>query len=125
MNSCKYMLGLYTHQSLFSSNCFYYIHASNYGWHLALINRSLTSRHEFNLKKMPECWFYQRQGECINPECQYLHIDPASKMKECTWYSRGFCIHGSSCRGKHIRKGVCQNYLSGFCPKGPDCPLGQ
>ncbi|TPX36430.1 hypothetical protein SeMB42_g07082 [Synchytrium endobioticum] len=80
--------------------------------------------HEFNLKKMPECWFYQRLGECTNPECQYLHIDPASKMKECTWYARGFCIHGPNCRGKHVRKGVCQNYLTGFCPRGPECPLG-
>ncbi|TPX35218.1 hypothetical protein SmJEL517_g02320 [Synchytrium microbalum] len=80
--------------------------------------------HEFNLKKMPECWFFQRLGECTNPECQYLHIDPATKMKECTWYSRGFCIHGPQCRGKHVRKGVCQNYLTGFCPKGPECPFG-
>jgi cleavage and polyadenylation specificity factor subunit 4 len=50
--------------------------------------------HEYNLKKMPECWFYAKYGECSNPECMYLHIDPASKMKECAWYARGFCKHG-------------------------------
>ncbi|KAJ3078050.1 hypothetical protein HK102_004770 [Quaeritorhiza haematococci] len=39
--------------------------------------------HEYNLKKMPECWFYTKYGECSNPECMYLHVDPASKIKEC------------------------------------------
>jgi cleavage and polyadenylation specificity factor subunit 4 len=43
---------------------------------------------------MPECWFFAKYGECSNPECIYLHIDPASKIKECAWYSRGFCKHG-------------------------------
>jgi hypothetical protein len=43
---------------------------------------------------MPECWFYTKLGECTNPECQYLHIDPNSKIKECAWYARGFCKHG-------------------------------
>ncbi|KAJ3267464.1 Cleavage and polyadenylation specificity factor subunit 4, partial [Blyttiomyces sp. JEL0837] len=28
------------------------------------------------------------------------------------------------CRHKHIRKAVCQNYITGFCPKGPDCSFG-
>ncbi|CAG8684928.1 5648_t:CDS:2 [Funneliformis caledonium] len=69
--------------------------------------------HEFNMRKMPECWFYSRYGECSNEDCMYLHIDPESKIKECAWYARGFC--------KHV---VCQLYLSGFCPKGSDCPNG-
>lgn len=33
-------------------------------------------------------------GECSNKECQYLHIDPQSKIKDCPWYDRGFCKHG-------------------------------
>ena len=33
-------------------------------------------------------------GECSNKECQYLHIDPESKIKDCPWYDRGFCKHG-------------------------------
>lgn len=35
-------------------------------------------------------------GECSNKECQYLHIDPESKIKDCPWYDRGFCKHGMS-----------------------------
>ena len=35
-------------------------------------------------------------GECSNKECQYLHIDPESKIKDCPWYDRGFCKHGKS-----------------------------
>ncbi|KAI8612807.1 hypothetical protein BC830DRAFT_1135056 [Chytriomyces sp. MP71] len=80
--------------------------------------------HEYNLKKMPECWFYSKYGECSNPECQYLHLDPESKIKECPWYARGFCKHGPKCRNKHVRQAVCQNYVTGFCPKGSDCPFG-
>ncbi|KAJ3346208.1 Cleavage and polyadenylation specificity factor subunit 4 [Kappamyces sp. JEL0680] len=86
--------------------------------------------HEYNLKKMPECWFYTKLGECTNPECQYLHIDPDAKVKECAWYARGFCKHGSvagrltpgsECRHKHTRTAICFNYLTGFCPKGKNC----
>ncbi|KAI7884327.1 hypothetical protein K492DRAFT_229312 [Lichtheimia hyalospora FSU 10163] len=81
--------------------------------------------HVFNMKKMPECWFYSKYGECCNgDECMYLHIDPESKQKECPWYARGFCKHGPNCRHKHVRKMVCQNYLTGFCPEGPNCPNG-
>jgi cleavage and polyadenylation specificity factor subunit 4 len=51
--------------------------------------------HVFNMKKMPECWFYSKYGECCNgDECLYQHIDPESKVKECPWYARGFCKHG-------------------------------
>ncbi|KAI8843468.1 hypothetical protein HDU78_000657 [Chytriomyces hyalinus] len=80
--------------------------------------------HEYNLKKMPECWFYSKYGECSNPECQYLHLDPESKIKECPWYARGFCKHGPKCRNKHVRQAVCQNYVTGFCPLGRECPFG-
>ncbi|ORY48149.1 hypothetical protein BCR33DRAFT_714568 [Rhizoclosmatium globosum] len=80
--------------------------------------------HEYNLKKMPECWFFSKYQSCTNPECQYLHIDPNSKIKECPWYARGFCKHGPRCRNKHVRQAVCQNYVTGFCPKGPECTLG-
>lgn len=40
--------------------------------------------HEYNLKKMPECWFFTKNGECSNPECLYRHIDPNSKIR---WHS--------------------------------------
>lgn len=80
--------------------------------------------HEYNLKKMPECWFFAKYGECQNSECLYLHIDPNSKSKLCPWYARGFCKHGPMCRNKHARNTACQLYLSGFCPFGPNCEFG-
>lgn len=77
--------------------------------------------HEYNLKKMPECWFFSKYGECSNAECLFLHIDPTTKQKECVWYSRGFCKHGPTCRNKHIKKMACFHYLTGFCPEGQRC----
>jgi len=77
--------------------------------------------HEYDPKKMPECWFFAKYGECSNPECIFLHIRPEDKIKPCPWYNRGFCKHGASCRFKHIRKVACPDYLAGFCFKGPNC----
>jgi cleavage and polyadenylation specificity factor subunit 4 len=31
---------------------------------------------------------------------------------------------GPNCRHRHIRSTACQNYLTGFCPEGPDCSFG-
>ena len=50
--------------------------------------------HEFDMEKMPECYFYSRFGECGNKDCPFLHIDPEHKVKPCPWYDRGFCRHG-------------------------------
>jgi hypothetical protein len=58
---------------------------------------------------------------CHNKECPFLHIDPESKIRDCPWYDRGFCRHGPSCRHRHVRRVLCMNYLSGFCPKGGEC----
>jgi len=81
--------------------------------------------HEYNLKRMPECWFYTKYGECSNgDQCPYLHVDPEAKLVECPWYNRGFCKHGPNCRLKHVRKALCQLYVNGFCPLGPSCPNG-
>ncbi|KAG7505006.1 cleavage and polyadenylation specificity factor subunit 4 isoform X1 [Solea senegalensis] len=52
--------------------------------------------HEYDMTKMPECYFYSKFGECSNKECPFLHIDPESKIKDCPWYDRGFCKHGGS-----------------------------
>jgi len=80
--------------------------------------------HEYDLSKMPECYFFSKFGECSNPECMYLHINPEDKMKECPWYARGFCKHGPKCRHKHVKKIACANYLAGFCPEGFTCKFG-
>ncbi|XP_038227018.2 putative cleavage and polyadenylation specificity factor subunit 4-like protein isoform X4 [Dermochelys coriacea] len=39
--------------------------------------------HEYDMTKMPECYFYSKFGECSNRECPFLHIDPASRIKDC------------------------------------------
>uniref|UniRef100_A0A8C5E116 Cleavage and polyadenylation specificity factor subunit 4 n=1 Tax=Gouania willdenowi TaxID=441366 RepID=A0A8C5E116_GOUWI len=77
--------------------------------------------HEYDMTKMPECYFYSKFGECSNKECPFLHIDPESKIKDCPWYDRGFCKHGPDCRHRHTRRVICVNYLVGFCPEGKNC----
>lgn len=81
--------------------------------------------HEFNLRKMPECNFFLRNGFCSNgDECLYLHIDPQSKLPPCPHYDQGFCPLGPRCAKKHVRKKICPYYLAGFCPDGPECKEG-
>ncbi|KPM02653.1 hypothetical protein QR98_0010690 [Sarcoptes scabiei] len=77
--------------------------------------------HEFDMSKMPECYFYSKFRACSNKECVFLHIDPESKVRDCPWYDRGFCRHGPNCRHRHARRVACTNYLCGFCPDGPNC----
>ncbi|KAH9407546.1 Cleavage and polyadenylation specificity factor subunit 4 [Tyrophagus putrescentiae] len=77
--------------------------------------------HEFDMSKMPECYFYSKFRACSNKECPFLHIDPESKVKDCPWYDRGFCRHGPTCRHRHARRVACLSYLCGFCPDGPSC----
>ncbi|XP_053309671.1 putative cleavage and polyadenylation specificity factor subunit 4-like protein [Spea bombifrons] len=77
--------------------------------------------HEYDMDRMPECYFYSKFGECSNKDCPFLHIDPASKIKDCPWYDRGFCKHGPACKHRHTRRVMCVNYLVGFCPEGPKC----
>ncbi|KAF8464076.1 hypothetical protein BDZ91DRAFT_730685 [Kalaharituber pfeilii] len=75
--------------------------------------------HEYNLRKMPECNFFVRNGYCSNgEECLYLHIDPESKIPLCPHYEKGFCPLGPNCSKKHVRKQICKYYLCGFCPEG-------
>jgi len=80
--------------------------------------------HQFDLSKMPECFFYSNFGECNNPECHYLHINPEDKKQECPWYARGFCKHGAKCRLKHVKRVICDRYMAGFCPDGKNCKFG-
>jgi hypothetical protein len=32
---------------------------------------------------------------------------------------------GPNCKNRHVKKLICQNYLFGFCPDGPNCKLKQ
>ena len=103
--------------------------------------------HEYNLRRMPECWWYAKYGYCsAGDECLYAH--PKERKVECPDYKRGFCklgelelvsfsdmtvslngsmlrCEGPTCPRKHVRRVACQNYLTGFCPLGPECPRGQ
>ncbi|KAH8128000.1 hypothetical protein FP744_10001070 [Trichoderma asperellum] len=81
--------------------------------------------HEYNLRKMPECNFFMRNGYCSNgEECLYLHVDPLSKLPPCPHYDMGFCPLGPLCAKKHVRRKLCVYYLAGFCPDGPECKTG-
>jgi cleavage and polyadenylation specificity factor subunit 4 len=81
--------------------------------------------HEYNLRKMPECNFFVRNGYCSNgDECLYLHIDPSSRLPPCPHYERGFCPLGPRCDKKHVRRRMCPFYLAGFCPDGRACREG-
>ncbi|XP_025892649.1 putative cleavage and polyadenylation specificity factor subunit 4-like protein [Nothoprocta perdicaria] len=77
--------------------------------------------HEYDVTKMPMCYFYSKFGECSNKECPFLHIDATSRATGCPWYDRGFCKHGPLCKYRHTRRVLCTNYLVGFCPEGPKC----
>ncbi|KAL6837017.1 hypothetical protein V8C40DRAFT_260058 [Trichoderma camerunense] len=81
--------------------------------------------HEYNLRKMPECNFFMRNGYCSNgEECLYLHVDPLSKLPPCPHYDMGFCPLGPLCSKKHVRRKLCVYYLAGFCPDGLECKTG-
>lgn len=78
--------------------------------------------HEYDMGRMPVCYFYQKFGECNNKDCQFMHIDADTlKVKDCPWYDRGFCKHGPLCRNRHTRRVLCQKYLISFCPDGSKC----
>ena len=80
--------------------------------------------HEYIIKKLPECFFFNVYGICNNNECMFLHVKPDSKAKVCVWYQKGFCRNGPKCKNKHILKPLCWDYFNGFCMKGPDCKEG-
>ncbi|XP_064617762.1 cleavage and polyadenylation specificity factor subunit 4-like [Liolophura sinensis] len=77
--------------------------------------------HEYDMTKMPECYFFSKFGLCSNKECPFLHIDPEKKIRDCPWYDRGFCRHGPNCKNRHVRRVICLCYLNGFCLEGPNC----
>jgi len=77
--------------------------------------------HQYDMEKMPECYFYNKYGQCSNKECPFLHLDAEAKIKDCAWYDRGFCKHGPNCKNRHVRRIMCVNYMCGFCPLGKKC----
>lgn len=58
--------------------------------------------HEYNLRTMPECWFFGKYGFCSNgDECMYLHVDERMRVLECMDFRRGFCPKGISSHLNH------------------------
>lgn len=81
--------------------------------------------HEYNLRKMSECQFYNQNGYCQNgDECLYVHVKEDSKLPLCDDYNAGFCEKGPRCNKRHVRKKLCEFYLAGFCPDGRGCKNG-
>ena len=81
--------------------------------------------HEYNLRKMSECQFYNQNGYCQNgDECLYVHVKEDSKLPLCEDYNAGFCEKGPRCAKRHVRRKLCEFYLAGFCPDGKDCRNG-
>jgi cleavage and polyadenylation specificity factor subunit 4 len=81
--------------------------------------------HEYNLRKMSECQFYNQNGYCQNgDECLYVHVKEDSKLPLCEDYNKGFCEKGPRCGKRHVRRKLCEFYMAGFCPDGLDCTNG-
>eukprot|EP00069_Balaena_mysticetus_P017924 bmy_11002T0 len=77
--------------------------------------------HQYDITRMPVCYFYSKFGGCNNKECPFLHVKPAFESRDCPWYDQGFCKDGPLCKYRHVRRIMCINYLAGFCPEGPKC----
>ncbi|XP_047562283.1 putative cleavage and polyadenylation specificity factor subunit 4-like protein isoform X3 [Lutra lutra] len=78
--------------------------------------------HQYDVTRMPKCYFYSKFGDCNKKECSFLHVKPAFQTRDCPWYDQGFCKDaGPLCKHRHVPKTMCVNYLVGFCPEGPHC----
>eukprot|EP00996_Jenningsia_fusiforme_P002401 NODE_3231_length_1020_cov_20.491246_g2972_i0.p1 GENE.NODE_3231_length_1020_cov_20.491246_g2972_i0~~NODE_3231_length_1020_cov_20.491246_g2972_i0.p1 ORF type:complete len:270 (-),score=40.47 NODE_3231_length_1020_cov_20.491246_g2972_i0:124-933(-) len=77
--------------------------------------------HEFDIRRMPECFYYALRGECLNPECVFVHVNPEDDVKDCPYYKRGFCSMGPLCKYRHRPSVLCPNYMAGFCLEGKLC----
>lgn len=81
--------------------------------------------HEYNLRKMSECQFFNQNGYCQNgDECLYVHVKEDSKLPLCEDYNKGFCEKGPRCPNRHVRRKLCPFYVAGFCPDGRECKHG-
>ena len=81
--------------------------------------------HEYNMRKMNECQFYNANGYCQNgDECLYLHVKESARLPACEDYDKGFCEKGPRCAKRHVRRRPCEFYMAGFCPDGSSCTRG-
>ncbi|GAB1297023.1 Cleavage and polyadenylation-specific factor 4-like [Apodemus speciosus] len=47
--------------------------------------------HQYDVSRMPVCYFHSKFGNCSNKECPFLHLKSVSKVQDCPWYDQGFC----------------------------------
>eukprot|EP01063_Lacrimia_lanifica_P037128 TRINITY_DN7533_c4_g1_i1.p1 TRINITY_DN7533_c4_g1~~TRINITY_DN7533_c4_g1_i1.p1 ORF type:complete len:411 (+),score=111.50 TRINITY_DN7533_c4_g1_i1:87-1319(+) len=86
--------------------------------------------HVYDVERIPECFYYQKFGECHNPECVFRHLLIGfrewglEQIPECAAYNRGFCCYGPACRLRHVKREACPNYMAGLCLDGNSCKLG-
>ncbi|XP_051038937.1 putative cleavage and polyadenylation specificity factor subunit 4-like protein [Phodopus roborovskii] len=81
--------------------------------------------HQYDVDRMPVCYFHSKFGNCSNKDCSFLHVKPAPKLQDCPWYDQGFCKDvGPLCKYRHVHQVMCLNYFTGFCPEGPKCQFG-
>uniref|UniRef100_A0A8C8TG96 Cleavage and polyadenylation specificity factor subunit 4 n=1 Tax=Peromyscus maniculatus bairdii TaxID=230844 RepID=A0A8C8TG96_PERMB len=55
--------------------------------------------HQYDVNKMPVCYFHSKFGSCSNKDCSFLHVKPAPKTQSCPWYDQGFCKDGENSVG--------------------------
>ena len=88
--------------------------------------------HRWIEDRIPICKFFQQNGHChIQEQCVYRHPKPedvgaTKKQEPCPYFEKGFCKLGREhCLFWHGHElepqAVCENYLLGFCPDGPNC----
>ncbi|XP_076791643.1 putative cleavage and polyadenylation specificity factor subunit 4-like protein [Arvicanthis niloticus] len=80
--------------------------------------------HQYDVSRMPVCYFHSKFGNCSNKECPFLHLKPVPTLQKCPWYDQGFCKEGPLCKYRHVHQVLCPNYYTGFCPQGPKCQFG-
>eukprot|EP00955_Chlamydomonas_euryale_P056312 356376-Chlamydomonas_euryale.AAC.9 len=54
---------------------------------------------------MPECSFFQ-QGVCSAPDCPYLHVRLAPDTPLCEAFLSGYCPRGRECPRRHVTRQV-------------------
>ena len=77
--------------------------------------------HEIVSEKLPECKNQTGNARCTNPQCKFRHSD--KEVKDCVYYSLGFCRMGMFCKFKHECRELCRNNKEhGHCSE-ENCPM--
>ncbi|KAH3902910.1 related to mRNA 3'-end-processing protein YTH1 [Saccharomycodes ludwigii] len=92
-------------------------------------NNNCEYLHEYNLRKMPECVFFNKNGYCTSTnECPYLHIDPRTGhpiLKDSITGNDSGGNDGLGSNENGTKDEViieeCEAYKQGFCAMGPNC----